>query len=47
MEPIGERGHIIAWPEGGKDMQERERVKETALIRAPRGPAARPPDIRK
>jgi hypothetical protein len=35
-EPIGEREHTTAWPEGVEG-HERERVKEPALIRAPRG----------
>jgi hypothetical protein len=38
-EPVGERR--------GKDVQERERAKETALIRARLGPTGRSLDIKK
>jgi hypothetical protein len=44
-EPVGEREHTTAWP-GGEKICKRERLEETALIRAPQGLASGSLDIR-
>jgi hypothetical protein len=43
---MGEWGRATTWPGGEKDMQERERLKETAHIRAPQGLAGGSLNIR-